>query len=77
MTLEQLKAILDGGGTIVRVNRGTEISRHSEGFGYYVGSKNFDWNEVAGILSNPSEWQEVKAEEQYVPHARFYAENRP
>jgi hypothetical protein len=75
MNLEQLKAILDNGGIIAR---GKETIKKSNGY-YNVYHKHLcihSSEEWAGVRS-PSEWQEVKAEEQYVPHARFYAENRP
>jgi hypothetical protein len=62
MTLEQLKQILDDGGTIVHNELPTQISKHIEGLGYRIGSSHFDWKEVESILNAPSEWQEVKAE---------------
>ena len=78
-TLEQLKAILDAGGTIT--NGRDEISKPIPmDEKYFI--KGFDcnmfwWDGISRFIINPSDWTELKKDVEYAPHTTFYAENRP
>lgn len=69
MTLEELKNILDNGGTIYRGNETIVLDsdsvykRHLAGLNHYC-----TWEEVVKLyIGDPSGWLEVKPEPQYAP----------
>jgi len=78
-TLEQLKAILDAGGTIT--NGTDEISKPIPTDEKYVIKEfycnSFRWEWITKHINTPSDWQELKKDVEYAPHTTFYAQDRP